>query len=52
MEAMIEVDGLSKSFRIARRRSGLLGGLRSVVNPQVRVVEAVQISPYTFNAGR
>src|SRR5579859_7349850 len=39
---MIEADGLSKSFRIARRRPGLLGGLRSVVNPQVRVVEAVQ----------
>src|SRR5579871_4638375 len=42
VEAMIEADGLSKSFRIARRRPGLLGGLRSVVNPQVRVVEAVQ----------
>jgi ABC-2 type transport system ATP-binding protein len=42
MEAMIEVDGLSKSFRIVKRRPGLLGGLRSVVNPQVRVVEAVQ----------
>src|SRR6202048_4198669 len=42
MGAMIEVDGLSKSFRIVKRRPGLLGGLRSVVNPQVRVVEAVQ----------
>src|SRR5450759_3568487 len=41
MQTMIEADGLSKSFRIARRRPGLLGGLRSVVNPQVRVVEAV-----------
>lgn len=42
MESMIEANGLSKSFRIARRRPGLLGGLRSVVDPQVRVVEAVQ----------
>lgn len=42
VEAMIEADGLSKSFRIARRRPGLLGGLRSVVNPQVRVVAAVK----------
>jgi len=41
MQAMIEADGLSKSFRVARRRPGLLGGLRSVVNPQVRIVEAV-----------
>lgn len=42
MEAMIEAVGLRKSFRIAKRRPGLLGGLRSVVNPQVRIVEAVQ----------
>ena len=42
MEIMIEANGLSKSFRVARRRPGLLGGLRSVVDPQVRIVEAVQ----------
>src|SRR5579864_3474625 len=42
MTTMIEADGLSKSFRIARRRPGLLGGLRSVVDPQVRTVEAVR----------
>jgi viologen exporter family transport system ATP-binding protein len=42
METIIEAAGLSKSFRIARRRSGLLGGLRSVVDPEVHVVEAVQ----------
>ncbi len=42
MPTMIEAAGLSKSFRIARRRPGLLGGLRSVVNPQVRTVEAVR----------
>src|SRR5260370_35983671 len=41
MDAMIEVDGLSKSFRIARRRPGLLGGMRSVVDPDARIVEAV-----------
>jgi ABC-2 type transport system ATP-binding protein len=41
MEAMIEAEGLSKTFRVARRRPGLLGGLRSVVDPQVRVVPAV-----------
>ncbi len=42
METVIEAEGLSKSFRIASRRSGLLGGLRSVVDPQVRTVEAVR----------
>lgn len=42
MEAMIEAEGLSKTFRVARRRPGLLGGLRSVVDPQVRIVHAVR----------
>jgi viologen exporter family transport system ATP-binding protein len=41
MEAMIEAEALSKTFRVARRRPGLLGGLRSVIDPQVRVVPAV-----------
>ncbi len=40
--SLIEADGLSKRFRVARRRPGLLGGLRSVVDPKVRVVSAVQ----------
>ncbi len=39
--ALIEAEGLSKTFRVARRRPGVLGGLRSVVNPEVRVVPAV-----------
>ncbi len=42
MEAMIEAEGLSKTFRVARRRPGLLGGLRSIVDPQVRIVHAVR----------
>lgn len=39
--AMIEATNLSKTFRVVRRRGGLLGGLRSVVDPEVRVVHAV-----------
>ena len=39
---MIKVDGLNKVFRVARKRPGLLGSLRSVVDPEVRVVNAVQ----------
>ncbi len=42
MKTMIEAEHLYKMFRVARRRPGLLGGLRSVVDPQVRQVEAVR----------
>lgn len=42
METMIEAEHLSKIFRVARRRPGLLGGLRSVIDPEVREVEAVK----------
>src|SRR2546430_5651327 len=38
----IEAESLSKTFRVARRRPGLLGGLRSVVDPEVQIVPAVQ----------
>src|SRR5437870_2042997 len=38
---MIKANGLSKTFRVARRRPGLLGAMRSVVDPEVRKVEAV-----------
>src|SRR5712692_5431313 len=40
--AMIEAAGLSKTFRVAKRRPGLLGGMRSIVDPEVRLVRAVQ----------
>ena len=40
--AIIETKGLSKTFRVARRRRGILGGLRSVVDPEVRMVHAVR----------
>jgi len=40
--AMIEATGLSKTFRVTKRRSGVFGGLRSIVDPEVRLVEAVQ----------
>jgi ABC-2 type transport system ATP-binding protein len=41
MAIMIEAKGLNKTFRIARRRPGVLGSLRSVVNPEVHIVKAV-----------
>jgi ABC-2 type transport system ATP-binding protein len=38
---MIQANKLSKTFRIARRRAGLFGGIRSFVDPEVRTVQAV-----------
>jgi ABC-2 type transport system ATP-binding protein len=42
VESMIEAEHLNKTFRVARRRPGLPGALRSVLDPEVRHVEAVQ----------
>ncbi len=42
MMPLIEAENLTKTFRVARRRPGLFGGLRSVVDPEVRTVAAVQ----------
>ena len=42
MATMIKAEGLSKTFRVARRRPGLIGSLRSVFDPEVRVVPAVK----------
>ncbi len=42
MTVIIEADSLSKTFRVARRRPGLLGVLRSVVDPEIRIVQAVR----------
>ncbi len=48
---MIQVDALSKAFRILRRRPGLLGGIRSVVDPEMRIVQAVQDLSLTVERG-
>ncbi|GHO60233.1 ABC transporter ATP-binding protein [Ktedonobacter robiniae] len=42
MSAIIEVEQMTKTFRLARRRPGVLGGIRSIVNPELRLVNAVQ----------
>lgn len=39
---MIDVEGLSKTFRVARRRTGMIGAFRSIVDPEIRIVEAVR----------
>ena len=42
MSTIIEVEHMTKTFRLARRRPGMLGGIRSIVNPELRLVNAVQ----------
>ncbi|GCF12010.1 ABC transporter ATP-binding protein [Dictyobacter arantiisoli] len=42
MGTMIEAHDLSKVFRTAKRRPGLLGNIRSIVDPEVRHLSAVQ----------
>ncbi len=49
--AIIEATSLSKTFRIARRRPGVLGSLRSIVNPDVHMVKAVQDLSLNIEAG-
>lgn len=51
MSTMIEAERLSKTFRIAVRRAGLLGGIRSIVNPEIRTVEAVHDLSLTVRRG-
>src|SRR5579885_1864319 len=49
--AMMEAIGLSKTFRVARRRPGLLGSLRSIVDPEVRLIAAVRDLSLTVEPG-
>ena len=48
---LIEAEDLSKTFRVAQRRPGLLGGLRGVVNPRMRIVHAVRDLALTVERG-
>jgi ABC-2 type transport system ATP-binding protein len=42
METIIHAERLTKTFRVASRRPGLAGSLRSIVDPDMRIVHAVQ----------
>jgi ABC-2 type transport system ATP-binding protein len=48
---MIQAENLSKTFRVARGRGGMLGGLRSLFDPDVREVSAVRALSLTIQAG-
>ncbi|GAC1429275.1 MAG: ATP-binding cassette domain-containing protein [Ktedonobacteraceae bacterium] len=49
--AIIEVDGLAKTFRSRERAAGLAGSLRSIVAPSYREREAVKCIRFALNAG-
>ena len=48
---MIVVENLEKTFRVARRREGRLGALRSLISPEVREVRAVNGISFQVGAG-
>ena len=48
---MIEAENLSKTFRVARRRSGALGAVRSVFDPEMHEVSAVRDLSLAIEAG-
>jgi ABC-2 type transport system ATP-binding protein len=49
--AIIEVDGLAKTFRSRQRQAGLVSSLRSFVAPQYREREAVKPISFKLEAG-
>src|SRR5688500_5067387 len=49
--AKIVVRGLSKRYRVAERRAGMLGALRGVVQRSHRVVEALAGIDFTVEPG-
>jgi ABC-2 type transport system ATP-binding protein len=48
---IIEAHDLSKTFRVARRRPGALGALRSIVDPELREVSAVRRLDVSIETG-
>jgi ABC-2 type transport system ATP-binding protein len=49
--AAIEVDGLTKAFRVSVREPGLGGGLRSLLKPRHREVTAVRDVSFSIEPG-
>ena len=49
--ALIEIEKLSKSYRVYQKREGLFASLRGLVHRQYRVVEAVREVDLTVKQG-
>lgn len=41
MQTIIQAEALSKTFEVVKRRSGLMGTLRSLISPERKMVQAV-----------
>ena len=50
-EAAVEIQGLSKTYRIRERRPGFLGGLRHVFAPATRAVPAITDVSFRIEPG-
>ncbi len=48
---IIEIDGLSKTFKTRERRAGLKGSLSSLIAPRYRERQAVKPTSFTLEAG-
>jgi ABC-2 type transport system ATP-binding protein len=48
---MIRVEGLAKTFRVAHKRAGLLGAMRSMLDQQTREVRAVDGVSFEIQSG-
>ncbi|MFZ9230138.1 MAG: ATP-binding cassette domain-containing protein, partial [Prochlorococcaceae cyanobacterium] len=48
---MIQVEGLSKRYRVAAKQPGLLGTLRHFVNRRTRNVDAVRDVSFAIEPG-
>jgi len=49
--AAIEIKGLSKTYRVHRKKEGLLAALRGLLRPEYEFVEAVRSIDLTIEAG-
>jgi len=51
MPTLIDVDGLTKDYRITRRREGVMGGLVDLVRPRKRTLRAVDGVSFAIDQG-
>jgi len=50
-EALIKVDGINKSFKVAKRATGLAEGLKALVSREHTIVHALNDVSFTINPG-
>lgn len=50
-EALIKVDGINKSFKVAKRATGLVEGLKALVYREHTIVHALNDVSFTINPG-